>query len=67
MAKKEYKSYDDLPVFISPKELAEILGIDISNIYDLLHQKTIPHVKIGFRYVIPKEDFLRWIKENKNA
>ena len=67
MTKKEYKSYDDLPVFISPKELAEILGIDLSNIYELLHQKTIPHVKIGSRYVIPKDDFLRWIKENKIA
>lgn len=67
MTKKEYKSYDDLPVFISPKELAEILGIDLSNIYELLRHKTIPHVKIGSRYVIPKEDFLRWIKENKIA
>ena len=65
MEDKEYKTYDDLPVFISPKELSKIMGLHITTIYDLIQNEDFPNIRIGTRYVIPKEDFLRWINTHK--
>ena len=65
MPDKEYKSYDDLPLFISAKTLAEVLDLSISSIYELMHEKDFPAVRIGSRLVVPKVDFIRWIDERK--
>lgn len=65
MADNEYKSYDDLPLFISAKTLAEVLDMSISSIYELIHEKGFPSVRIGSRLVVPKADFIKWIDERK--
>ena len=65
MADNGFKSYDDLPLFISAKTLAEILDLSISSIYELMHEKGFPSVRIGSRLVVPKEDFIKWIDERK--
>ena len=63
MKQSTFKSYDELPLFLSAKTVAQVLGISMAGTYELLHQKDFPVVKIGSRLVVPKEKFLTWIEE----
>ena len=63
LKKSEFKSYDELPLFLSAKTVAQVLGISMAGTYELLHQKGFPVVKIGSRLVVPKEEFLTWVEK----
>ena len=56
-----YKSYDDLPLFLNAKTMAQVLGVSISSAYELLHEPGFPVVKVGSRMVVPKEKFVAWV------
>ena len=58
-----YKSYDDLPLFLNAKMVAEALGIAAVSGYELLHQEGFPSLRIGNRFIVPKEKFIRWVDE----
>ncbi|WP_322170159.1 helix-turn-helix domain-containing protein [Acutalibacter caecimuris] len=63
MKQSEFKSYDELPLFLNAKTVAQVLGISAAGTYELLHRKDFPVVKIGSRLVVPKEQFLAWIEK----
>lgn len=52
-----YKSYEELPLFISVEVLANLLGISSSSCYELMHEEDFPTIHIGKRMMVPKEDF----------
>ena len=56
------KSYEELPLFLNAKTIAEVLGISHASTYELLHEKDFPTLHIGNRIVVPKEAFIRWIE-----
>ena len=58
MVRSKFKSYDELPLFLNAKIVAEILGISVAGAYELLHQEDFPVLRIGSRLVVPKEKFL---------
>ncbi len=62
--KVKYKSYEELPLMLSVKELATVLGISRTSAYELTKDKRFPSVKIGSRVVIPKDKFIKWIEMN---
>ena len=64
MKESVYKSYDELPLFLNAKQVAQVLGISPSSGYELLHQQDFPTLKIGNRIVVPKEEFIQWVKRN---
>ena len=64
MKKSVYKSYGELPLFLNAKSVAQVLGISPSSGYELLHQQDFPTLKIGNRIVVPKEEFIQWVKRN---
>ena len=59
--KSIYKSYDELPLMLNAEMLRDILGISLTSVYELLHDKDFPSIKIGNRFVVPKEKFMDWI------
>lgn len=63
MKETNFKSYDELPLFLSAKTVAQVLGISAAGTYELLHRKGFPIVKIGSRLVVPKEQFLVWVEK----
>lgn len=63
MKETNFKSYDELPLFLNAKMVAQVLGISMAGTYELLHQKDFPVVKIGSRLVVPKEKFLTWVEK----
>lgn len=59
-----YKTYDDLPLFLNAEMAAELLGISISSMYELMHEKGFPVLKIGSRLVVPKDKFRAWVEQH---
>ena len=56
------KSYDDLPLFLNAKLVAQALGVSISTAYELMHEPGFPTLRVGSRMVVPKEKFVRWVE-----
>ena len=62
MKYSHYKNYEDLPLFLNAELLAKVLGVGASSAYELMHEKGFPSVRIGKRFVVPREDLKVWIE-----
>ena len=62
MKTSEYKSYDELPLFLNAEMVAKVLGIAPSSAYELMHEAGFPVLKVGNRMVVPKEKFVEWVQ-----
>ena len=63
MKKSEYKSYDELPLFLNSETVAKVIGVSPSSGYELMHEPDFPVLRIGNRMVVPKEQFIQWVNE----
>ena len=59
-----YTSYEELPLLLNVKQLADLLGVSESSAYELVQEDDFPSVRIGKRIVIPKEELHQWISTN---
>mgnify|MGYP005972486961 CR=1 FL=1 len=64
MKQSQYNSYDDLPLFLNADMVAKVLGVSSSTSYELMHEPGFPVLRIGNRMVVPKEQFIQWVKEH---
>ena len=64
MKESEYRSYDDLPLFLNSETVAKVLHVSPSSGYELMHEPGFPVLRIGNRMVVPKEQFILWVKEH---
>ena len=64
MKESSYKSYDDLPLFLNSETVAKVLGVSPSSGYELMHEPGFPVLRIGNKMVVPKEQFIQWVKEH---
>ena len=55
-----YTSYEDLPWVLNAKMVAQVLGLSTSTAYELLHEPSVPTLRVGRRMVVPKEKFIQW-------
>lgn len=58
----QYQSYDELPLFLNAKMVADALGVSPSSGYELMREPDFPALKIGSRIVVPKEKFIAWVE-----
>lgn len=56
-----YTSFDDMPLFLSAPQIAQILGISRAGAYQLMHAKGFPTIRLGKRMVVSKEQMLKWL------
>lgn len=55
-------SYDALPLMLTVKDLADVLGIALPSAYDLVKRENFPAIRIsGRRIVIPKDALQKWV------
>ena len=64
MKESGYKTYDDLPLFLNAEMVAKVLGVSPSSGYELMRETGFPVLRIGNRRVVPKEQFIQWVKEH---
>ena len=57
------RSYYELPLFLNAATAAKLLGVSISSMYELMHEKGFPVLRIGSRLVIPKEKLQAWVEQ----
>ena len=62
MKKSAYKNYDELPLVLNAKEVAKVLGLSRAGTYELIRQKDFPAKRIGKRIIVPRDEFLEWLK-----
>ena len=62
MKYSDYKNYEDLPLVLNAELLAKVLGVAVSSAYELMHEKDFPSVRIGKRFIVPREDLKAWIE-----
>ena len=62
MLKSEYRSYDDLPLFLNAETVAKVLGVSPSSGYELMHEPDFPVLRVGSRMVVPKAQFIQWVE-----
>ena len=67
MKESNYKSYDELPLFLNAATVAKVLGIAPSSSYELMHERDFPALRIGNRIVVPKEAFIQWVEQHTGA
>ncbi len=63
MLSSKYSSYDELPLFLNSKMVADVLGISPTSAYELLREEGFPSLKVGTRIVVPKEKFVQWVEQ----
>ena len=60
-------SYEELPLTLCAEDVAAVLGISRTNAYALLHREDFPTLHIGKRLLVPRDEFIQWIRENTNS
>ncbi|MBR2132541.1 MAG: helix-turn-helix domain-containing protein [Oscillospiraceae bacterium] len=64
MKKSVFTNYDELPLLLNTTQLADLLGVSHSSVYELIQEPGFPSLRIGKRIVIPKEELRQWISDN---
>ncbi len=64
MKQSIYKNRDDMPMFLSVIDVANLLGISRTSAYELVREETFPKLKIvQGRIIIPRDRLLEWLDE----
>lgn len=61
MQESQFTNYDELPLFLSAKLVAQTLGVGRATAYELMNEKDFPAIRVGSRIVVPKEKFRQWV------
>ena len=67
MKQSDYKSYDELPLFLNADTVAKVLGIAVSSAYELMQEKDFPTFKVGNRKFVEKEKFRQWVESQSGG
>ena len=67
MKESIYKSYDELPLFLNAETISKLLGISLTTVYELMHQKDFSVLRVGNRMVVPKDKFKEWVDKNSGG
>ena len=62
MKKSIYKTKEEMPLFLTVLDLANLLGISRASAYELVRQENFPKLKIvQGRTIIPRDRLLEWL------
>ena len=64
MKQSMYKSKEELPMFLTVMDVANLLGISRASAYELVREDNFPKPKIvQGRTIIPRDRLLEWLDE----
>ena len=64
MKQSIYKSHDEMPMFLTVMDVANLLGISRASAYELMREDNFPKLKIvQGRTIIPRDRLLEWLDE----
>jgi excisionase family DNA binding protein len=65
MLRSKCHSFEELPVILNMKEVADVLGISESSAYDLCRTDSFPSFRIGNRILIKRDKLVEWIDQQR--
>ena len=64
MKKSMYKTKEEMPLFLTVMDVANLLGISRASAYELVRLENFPKLKIvQGRTIIPRDRLLEWLDE----
>ena len=64
LKKSIYKTKEEMPLFLTVMDVANLLGISRASAYELVRQENFPKLKIvQGRTIIPRDRLLEWLDE----
>ena len=64
MKQSIYKSKDEMPMFLTVMDVANLLGISRASAYELMREDNFPKLKVvQGRTIIPRDRLLEWLDE----
>ena len=64
MKKSIYKTKEEMPLFLTVMDVANLLEISRASAYELVRQENFPKLKIvQGRTIIPRDRLLEWLDE----
>ncbi len=66
-AKMTYHNEDEIPLFLTVEDVANVLKISTSFAYHLFYEKDFPAIKLGSRRIVHKEKLFMWLEEHKTT
>ena len=64
MKQSTFKSRDEMPMFLTVMDVANLLGISRASAYELVREDNFPKLKIvQGRTIIPRDRLLEWLDE----
>ena len=63
MKESVFTNYDEHPLCLSAKLVAQTLGVGRATAYELMKEKDFPAIRVGSRIVVPKEKFRQWVEQ----
>ena len=64
MKQSTFKNRDEMPMFLTVMDVANLLGISRASAYELVREDNVPKLKIvQWRTIIPRDRLLEWLDE----
>lgn len=62
MSRLKFMQVENLPLVLTPMDIAAVLGISRNKAYEVIHTSGFPVFKVGQQYRITRAKFLAWIE-----
>jgi excisionase family DNA binding protein len=46
------------------EELSKVLNIGLNKAYELVRKNEVPNIKVGKKYMIPRKELLKWLRNS---
>ena len=64
MKQSMYKNREEMPMFLTVMDVANLLGISRASAYELVREENFPKLKmVQGRTIIPRDRLLEWLDE----
>ena len=67
MDKVAFRQAGELPLVLTPMDIAAVLGISRNTAYEIIHSKGFPAFRVGKQYRVSRERFLTWLDRETAA
>ena len=57
----QFTNINNLPLVLTPMDIAAVLGISRNTAYEVIHSQDFPMFRVGKQYRISRERFLKWL------
>jgi excisionase family DNA binding protein len=63
----KYKNQEDLPIFLTAGDIAELLKISKPTAYELMKQDGFPLIQFGRSMRVNRDEFFQWLSQKQGT